>query len=151
MDSYGVENTTTEARSTALPPSVPGSLGCNESDRAELDWIQLGATAPRRPNEGGFRPYGALGVGVYFGSVTPGTDIADRPTARCTPAFPQQQCGPDGRGRQHWRRARLGAEQQTVWSIGLSARLHALTGGDQNGEYGGDTFVTVLAGVGYRW
>ena len=40
---------------------------------------------------------------------------------------------------------------QRPWTLGISARLHYLVGGDENGEFGGDTFVTLLAGVGYRW
>ena len=110
---YGVENTTTEARVDCPPPSVPGSLGCNETDRAELDWIQLGATLRVGPNKGGFRPYGALGVGVYFGQRDTESTIADPSTGTVYPGFPlSSQCGPDGRGREHWRRTRLGAEQQ---------------------------------------
>jgi hypothetical protein len=40
--------------------------------------------------------------------------------------------------------------ERTPWSLGASARLHYLIGGDENGEFGGGTFVTLLAGVGYR-
>ncbi len=41
--------------------------------------------------------------------------------------------------------------ERTQWSLGASARLHYLVGGDENGEFGGDTFVALLVGVGYRW
>ncbi len=149
---YGVENTTTEARVDCPPPSVPGSLGCNETDRAELDWIQLGATLRVGPNKGGFRPYGALGVGVYFGQRDTESTIADPSTGTVYPGFPlssnvdRTAVGASIGGGLDWV-----PNSNSVWSLGLSARMHSLTGGDQNGEYGGDTFVTVLAGVGYRW
>lgn len=148
---YGVENTATEIRVDCPPPSVPGSLGCTETDRAELDWIQLGGTLRVGPNEGSFRPYGALGVGVYFGQRDTESTVTDGSNGVVYPGFPlsnnvdRTAVGASFGGGLDW------VPRNSSWSIGISARLHALTAGDENGEYGGDTFVTVLAGVGYRW
>ena len=148
---YGVENTSSDTRVDCPPPSAPGSLGCNETDRAELDWVQLGATLRIGQNQGHFRPYGALGVGVYLGTRDTETTIANASTGTVYPGFPfsgsvdRTAAGANVGGGLDW------VPNNSAWSVGLSARLHALTGGDANGEYGGDTFVTLLAGVGYRW
>ena len=149
---YGVENTTTVTDVDCPPPSVPGSRGCIETDRAELDWIQLGATLRIGPDKGSFRPYGAVGVGVYFGQRDTENTITDGTTGALLPDFPfsastdRTAVGASIGGGLEWVPG-----SRDIWSVGISARLHALTGGDENGEYGGDTFVTLLAGVGYRW
>lgn len=148
---YGVENTSIETRVDCPPPSAPGSLGCDQTDRAELDWVQLGTTLRIGPDKGHFRPYGALGVGVYFGTRDTETTIANASTGMVYPGFPlsgsvdRTAVGASVGGGLDW------LPNNSAWSVGFSARLHALTGGDENGEYGGDTFVAVLAGVGYRW
>jgi hypothetical protein len=77
---FGVENTTTVSRVDCPPPSVPGSLDCDETNRAELDWIQLGATARLGKNDGSWRPYGALGLGIYFGTRDTEVSVANANT-----------------------------------------------------------------------
>lgn len=147
---FGVENTTTVSRVDCPPPSVPGSLDCDETDRAELDWIQLGATARLGKNDGSWRPYGALGLGIYFGTRDTEVSVANANTG--TPiGIPLNQSvnrtalGGSVGGGLDW------VPKKDQWSLGIAARLHYLVGGDENGEFGGDTFVTLLAGIGYRW
>ena len=147
---YGVENTTTESRVDCPPVSVPGSLGCNETDRAEVDWIQLGATARFGKNDGRWRPYGALGVGIYFGTRDTEVSLANATTGApigipLSQSVSRTAVGGSVGGGLDW------IPNRNQWSLGIAARLHYLVGGDENGEFGGDTFVTLLAGVGYRW
>jgi hypothetical protein len=144
---YGVENTTTEQQVDCPPPSLPGSLGCVETDRSELDWIQLGGTVRIGPTSGRFRPYGAVGAAAYFGSRDVEVTITG-PNGELNPVSPsvsRTAIGGSVGGGAEWS---LGTND---WSLGLAARVHFLVGGDENGEFGGDTFVTLLAGVGYRW
>ena len=144
---YGVENTTTERQVDCPPPSVPGSLGCVQTDRSEVDWVQLGATVRVGPTTGHFRPYGALGAAVYLGSRDLEVTITS-PSNEFNPISPSVSTTAVG--------GSVGAGADWLlgnndWSLGIAARLHFLAGGDENGEFGGDTFVTLLAGVGYRW
>jgi hypothetical protein len=147
---FGVENTTTVSRIDCPPASVPGSLGCDQTAQAELDWIQLGATGRVGKNDGRWRPYGALGLGIYFGVRDTEVSVVNANTG--TPiGIPLSQSinrtavGGSVGGGLDW------TPEKSSWSVGVAARLHYLVGGDENGEFGGDTFVTLLAGVGYRW
>ena len=148
---FGVENTTTVSRVDCPPPSLPGSLGCDETDRVELEWIQLGATGRIGKNDGRWRPYGALGLGVYFGTRDTEVSLANAITGEpvgvpLAPSVSRTAFGGSVGGGLDWV-----PNDQRPWTIGISARLHYLVGGGENGEFGGDTFVTLLAGVGYRW
>lgn len=147
---FGVENTTTVSRADCPPPSVPGALDCNETDRAELDWIQLGATGRLGKNDGRWRPYGALGLGIYFGTRDTEVSFTNATTGEpvgipLAPSVSRTAVGGSVGGGLDW------VPNESPWSLGVAARLHYLVGGDENGEFGGDTFVTLLAGVGYRW
>ena len=148
---FGVENTTTVSRVDCPPPSVQGSLDCDETDLAELDWIQLGATARIGKNDGTWRPYGTLGLGTYFGTRDTEESFANSNTG-VPIGIPLNQTvnrtalGGSIGGGLDWV-----PNDRSSWSVGISARIHYLVGGDENGEFGGDTFVTLLAGVGYRW
>jgi len=147
---FGVENTTTTLRVDCPPPSVPGSLGCDETDLAELDWIQLGATARVGKNDGSWRPYGALGLGIYFGARDTEVTLANANIGEpigipLSQSVSRTAVGGSVGGGLDW------VPKRNEWSLGIAARLHYLVGGDENGEFGGDTFVTLLAGVGYRW
>lgn len=147
---FGVENTTTVTRVDCPPPSVQGSLDCDETDLAELDWIQLGATARIGKNDGAWRPYGTLGLGIYFGTRDTEENFANTNTG-VPLGIPLNQTvnrtavGGSIGGGLDW------VPKRNQWSLGMAARIHYLVGGDENGEFGGDTFVTLLAGVGYRW
>lgn len=148
---FGVENTTTVTRVDCPPPAVPGSLQCDETDSAELDWIQLGITGRVGASTGSWRPYGALGLGIYFGNLYTEVSFNDANTGEpvgipLAPSVSRTAVGGSIGGGLDWV-----PNDQSPWSVGLSARLHYLVGGDENGEFGGDTFVTLLAGVGYRW
>lgn len=148
---FGVENTTTmEPADCPLAP-VPGSLDCRKSSSAELDWVQLGATARIGKNSGRWRPYGALGMGFYFGTRYTDVTFSNTDTGE-TVGFPvnatvnRTAVGGSIGGGLDWLPG-----DKSQWSVGIAARLHYLIGGDEDGEFGGDTFVTLLAGVGYRW
>ena len=148
---FGVENTTTVSRVDCPPPSLPGSLDCDETDRAELDWIQLGATGRIGKNTGSWRPYGALGLGVYFGTRDTEVGFANANTGTpigipASASVNRTAVGGSVGGGLDWV-----PNDKRQWTLGVAARAHYLVGGDENGEFGGDTFVTLLAGVGYRW
>lgn len=146
---YGVENTVTESRVECLPGS-PLPSECIQTDQAELDWIQFGATMRLGKSAGTWRPYGAAGLAFYFGTRDTEVSSVDARTGTFY-RFPEQESvtrtafGGSLGGGLDW------APGRSSWSLGVSARLHYLVGGDENGEFGGDTFVTLLAGVGYRW
>lgn len=147
---FGVENTTTVSRVDCPPPSVPGSFDCDETELAELDWIQLGATGRIGKNDGTWRPYGALGLGIYFGTRDTEVSFANANTGvpigiPLNQSVDRTALGGNVGGGLDW------VPRKNQWSLGIAARLHYLVGGDENGEFGGDTFVTLLAGVGYRW
>ena len=145
---FDVENTTTVSRGDCFFTGVP--LGCNVTSVVEVNWIQFGGTARIGESSGHWRPYGALGLAVYFGTRDADVTYEDIETGQ----------GPYGDGTVRTTRTAVGgsigggldwAPNESPWSLGLSARLHYLIGGDENGEFAGDTFVTLLAGVGYRW
>ena len=148
---FGVENTTTVAPADCPPPSEPGSLDCNRISSAELDWIQLGATARLGKNDGSWRPYGALGMAFYFGIRDTEVGFVNANTGEAV-GIPigatanRTAVGGSIGGGLDWL-----PNDRSPWSLGIAARLHYLIGGDENGEFGGDTFVTLMAGVGYRW
>lgn len=148
---FGVENTTTVSRVDCPPPSVPGSLDCDQTDRSEVDWIQLGLTARVGKNDGRWRPYGAAGLGVYFGTRDSEISFTDANTGEpvglpLAPSVSRTAVGGSVGGGLDWV-----PNEDRQWTLGIAARLHYLVGGDENGEFGGDTFVTALVGVGYRW
>lgn len=143
---YGVENTT--ATGTTNCPELPDI--CEQTIRSEVDWTQVGVTARAGTTHGSWRPYGALGLAAYFGSSD--AEITFTPVGG-VPGLPIDQSlkstafGGSIGGGVEW----LPRPDTGPWSLGLSARLHALIGGDEEGEFAGDYFVTVMAGVGYRW
>ena len=143
---YGVENATTTG--TTNCPELPAV--CEQTVRSEVDWTQVGVTARASTTSGSWRPYGALGLAVYFGSSdteTTFTPVGGEPGLPLDQSLKSTAFGGSVGGGVEW----LPRPDNGPWSLGLSARLHALIGGDENGEFAGDYFVTVMAGVGYRW
>ena len=118
---FGVENTTTVSRVDCPPPSVPGSLGCDETDRAELDWIQLGATGRIGKNDGRWRPYGALGLAIYFGTRDTEVSLANANTGRPI-VFPRRQASTAPRLAEAWAADSTGCPTTSVRGPSVSRR-----------------------------